>query len=157
MKFRAIREFQGAKLRENEEGLLEWYHKQIYRARTIITDFNRDEVERQMSLGRHKVTNKPMSGLLNHCKPHDKEAIELTKDFYSEDEKKAQDADEKAIGGNAKEHWKKLVEKINKSDSPEMLGQLLTPGESRPSVIRAFNARSEELAEIEKEKAAALV
>ncbi|KKM96405.1 hypothetical protein LCGC14_1178490 [marine sediment metagenome] len=116
------------------------YQKRHY-AKDEVKDCTASEVEAGIALGRHKKTNKPMSPLLNHWEATDREAEKAVEDFIKAGRAGRSKAPEEAADEKAFD----LIAKINAATTPEALSDMVQPGETRRSVLNAFNTRSEVL------------
>lgn len=117
------------------------YQKRHY-AKDEVRDCTTSEVEAGIALGRHKKTNKPMSPLLNHWEATDREAEKAVADFI----KAGRNGKSKAPEEAADEKAFDIIARINAATTREALSDMVQPGETRGSVLNAFNARAEALA-----------
>ena len=105
-------------------------------------EFSKGDVEAEIALGRHEVTNKPMSPLLNHWVAIDREAEKAVADFVEAGRNGRSKAPEEV----AEEKAFDIIAKITSAKNAVELGDMVHPGETRKSILNAFNKRAEELA-----------
>jgi hypothetical protein len=65
----------------------------VRREGALLTMDNED-VKKEIALGRHTDTDRPVSGILNHCIPADDATNELCKEFISVQEKEEEPTEE---------------------------------------------------------------
>ena len=107
-----------------------------------VRSFSGKDVEAAIAEGRHPDTNKPMSALLNHWEANDRDSEQAVKDFIEAGRNGKSKAPEEAADEKAFD----IIAKINAATTSESLSDMIQPGETRASVMNAFNARAEVLA-----------
>ncbi len=112
-----------------------------------ISSFSAADVKAAIAEGRHGVTNKPLSSLLNHWEATDKEAEEAVADFIAAGRNGKSKAPEEAADEKAFD----IIAKIASAKTPEALSDMVQPGETRKSVLNAYNTKAEELAKTDDE------
>lgn len=110
-------------------------------AKNETHSFSAKDVEEAIAFGRHPDTSKPMSSLLNHWEATDKEAEEAVADFIAAGRNGKRKAPEEA----ADEKPFDLIARIASAKTPEALSDMVQSGETRKSILNAFNKRAEEL------------